>query len=144
MFIRSKGDNYAPAVEKYKLPISDVISIYDEGKFKTEYRKKNEKEYLDSLHKLIDYFKKGFENHDSYKHYNFAWKATIEYKDIAEFYHDVEVSCYQVIEEEVNWNVLMEFVEQNKLYPLPNLQQRFFAKQQRNTQSSYNVLEDAF
>ena len=29
----------------------------------------------------------------------FSWKETHEYKDIAQFYHDVETSCYQVFEE---------------------------------------------
>ena len=116
LFIRSKGDNFAPAVEKYNLPISDVIDIYDEGKFKTEYRKINEPEYLKSLHKLIDYFKLGFSKHESYKHYSFSWKKTHEYENIAQFYHDVEVSCYQVLDENINWDSLMEYVEQNKLY----------------------------
>ena len=116
LFIRSKGNNFAPAVEKYNLPIHEVIEIYDNGKFKTEYRKINETDYLKSLHLLIDYFKIGFSKHESYKHYPFSWKNTTEYKDIAEFYHDVEVSCYQVFEENVNWDTLMNFVDEGKLY----------------------------
>ncbi len=116
LFIRSKGDNFAPAVEKYNLPIKDVIEIYDSGKFKTDYRKTNEEDYTKSLHKLIDYFKEGFSKHESYKHYPFSWKSTTEYKDIAEFYNDVEVSCYQVFEEGVNWGKIMDFVDQGKLY----------------------------
>lgn len=116
LFIRSKGDNFAPAVEKYNLPIASVIDIYDSGEFKTEYRKTNGVDYLKSLHDLIDYFKTGFEKHESYKHYPFVWKQTKDYKDIAEFYHDVEVSCYQVLFEDINWNNLMEYVNQGKLY----------------------------
>lgn len=116
LFIRSKGENFAPAVDKYQLPIDKVIDIYDNGKFKTEYRKIDESDYLKSLHILIDYFKEGFTKHDSYKHYSFAWKTTKEYKDIAEFYNDVEVSCYKVLFEDINWNTLIDFVEQGKLY----------------------------
>ncbi len=116
LFIRSKGDSYAPAVEKYKLPIEDIIEIYDNGKFKTSYRKENQKEYAESLHKLIDYFKTGFSKHESYKHYEFTWKQTNEYNDIAEFYHDTEVSCYQLKEERISWTKLLDFVKDEKIY----------------------------
>lgn len=116
LFIRSKGENFAPAVNKYSLPINDIIDIYDNGKFKTEYRKVNENDYKKSLHKLIDYYKIGFTKHESYKHYTFSWKTTTEYKDIAEFYNDVETSCYQVHEENVNWERLLNYVEEGKLY----------------------------
>lgn len=116
LFIRSKGENFAPAVAKYDLPIQNIIEIYDSGKFKTEYRKKDELDYLNSLHKLIDYFKIGFSKHESYKHYKFGWKSTKEYKDIAEFYNDVEISCYQVKEEYTNWDALLELVDEGKLY----------------------------
>lgn len=116
LFIRSKGDSFAPAVALYNLPIQDVIEIYDSGKFKTEYREVNESDYLMSLHKLIDYFKNGFSKHKSYKHYHFAWRPTKEYKDIAEFYRDVEISCYQIKEECINWDILLEMVDEGKLY----------------------------
>ncbi|MBN2768473.1 MAG: type V CRISPR-associated protein Cas12a/Cpf1 [Campylobacterales bacterium] len=116
LFIRSKGSNFAPAVAKYNLPIQSVIEIYDNGKFKTEYRKKNPKDYIDSLHKLIDYFKQGFLQHESYKHYKFGWKETKDYLDIAQFYQNVETSCYEVKSEDVNWNKLINYVNEGKLY----------------------------
>ena len=116
LFIRSKGTNYAPAVEKYNLPINDVIEIYDNGKFKTEYRKKNKEDYKVSLIKMIDYFKEGFTKHDSYKHYNFSWKPSNEYDDISQFYNDVENSCYQLYEEMINFDTLLEMVSEGKLY----------------------------
>ncbi|MDR1974531.1 MAG: type V CRISPR-associated protein Cas12a/Cpf1 [Bacteroidales bacterium] len=116
LFIRSSGDNFAPAVREHNLPIKDVIDIYDSGKFKTKYRKVNELEYNESLRKLIDYFKDGFKKHKSYKHYKFAWKSTNEYKDIEEFYRDTEISCYQVKFEKINWNTFLKFVADEKLY----------------------------
>ncbi len=116
LFIRSKGENFAPAVEKYALPIASVLDIYDQGKFKTEYRSVNPDDYYRSLHKLIDYFKLGFTRHESYKHYSFQWKPTNEYKDISQFYHDVEVSCYQLKRVPINWNHLQELVIQGSVY----------------------------
>jgi CRISPR-associated protein Cpf1 len=116
LFIRSKGDKFAPAVEKYNLPIYDIIDIYDSGKFKTEFRSKNPEEYNISLTKLIDYFKVGFSKHESYKHYEFTWKNSNLYNDISEFYHDVECSCYQLFYETVNFQHLLDYVDEGKLY----------------------------
>jgi CRISPR-associated protein Cpf1 len=116
LFIRSKGKNYAPAVEKYNLPIGEVIEIYDSGKFKTEYKKVNQQEFKQSLEKLIDYFKNGFTKHESYKHYKFSWKDSKEYQDIGEFYKNVESSCYQLTFEDVNFDNLLNLVNQGKLY----------------------------
>jgi hypothetical protein len=116
LFIRSNGDNYAPAVSQYNLPIEDIIDIYDSQKFKTKYRESNENDYYVSLHKLIDYFKKGFSKHDSYKHFNFEWKETSQYKDISDFYHDTEISCYKLKEEKCSWSSLLKFVDEGKIF----------------------------
>ena len=116
LFIRSKGDSYAPAVSKYNLPITDIIDIYDKGLFKTEYRKINPEEYKKSLEKIIDYFKLGFSRHDSYKHYNFSWKKTTDYADIADFYSDTIKSCYQLKFEKVNYGNLLSLVDSGKLF----------------------------
>lgn len=116
LFIRSKGENYAPAVSRYNLPIDSVIDIYDKGLFKTEYRKVNPNVYKTSLIKMIDYFKLGFSRHDSYKHYHFTWKDSSEYNDISEFYADVMNSCYQLKFERINFDNLLTLVEQGKLF----------------------------
>lgn len=116
LFIRSKGDSFAPAVQKYNLPINEIIDIYDQGKFKTEYRKENPEDYKKSLAKLIDYFKLGFTRHDSYKHYNFTWKESAEYADISEFYNDVINSCYQLKFEQINFDSLMKLSDDSKLF----------------------------
>ena len=116
LFIRSKGTNYAPAVSQYNLPIESIIDIYDRGLFKTEYRKINPEVYKESLIKMIDYFKLGFERHESYKHYPFCWKESSKYNDIGEFYKDVINSCYQLHFEKVNYDNLLKLVENNKIF----------------------------
>jgi len=116
LFIRSKGTNYAPAVSQYNLPIESIIDIYDRGLFKTEYRKINPEVYKESLIKMIDYFKLGFERHESYKHYPFCWKESSKYNDIGEFYKDVINSCYHLHFEKVNYDNLLKLVENNKIF----------------------------
>ena len=116
LFIRSKGDSYAPAVAKYNLPIESVIDFYDRGAFKTENRSKNPEEYKEALAKLIDYFKLGFSRHDSYKNYTFSWKETKDYNDIAEFYADTIKSCYQLKFENINFDNLEQLADDGKVY----------------------------
>lgn len=116
LFIRSKGTSYAPAVNEYNLPIEDVIEIYDNGWFKTEYRKKNPEKYKKSLTKLIDYFKEGFSKHSDYSHYNYCWKNSEDYNDISEFYNDTINSCYQILKEKINFSHLVELADEGKLY----------------------------
>ncbi len=115
-FIRSKGDRFAPAVEKYNLPINEILEIYDEGYYKTEYKKINESVFRTSLKKLIDYFKLGVQQHKSYKEFNFQWKKSNEYEDINEFYSDVISSCYEIDFQDVSEDYINELVDSGKLY----------------------------
>ena len=116
LFIRSKGTNYAPAVREYDLPIEDIIDIYDNGYFKTEYRKIDPEAYRAALVKMIDYFKLGFLRHESYKQFNFAWKESADYNDISAFYKDVLTSCYQLVPAKINFDHLMSLVNEGRLY----------------------------
>lgn len=116
LFIRTKGDNYSPNVTKYNLPIEDVIDIYDSGKFKTDYRKKNPDEYRKSLNLIIDYFKLGFSKHESYKSFNFNWKESSAYKSIDEFYNDTILSCYKINRKMINFETIENLVNDNKIY----------------------------
>lgn len=116
LFVRSKGTAYAPAVKEYKLPLDDVIDIYDNGYFKTEYRKKDPEGYHRALTKMIDYFKLGFSRHESYKDFRFDWKPSDEYADISEFYRDTANSCYGIRKEPVNFNGLLSMTENNLGY----------------------------
>lgn len=101
-------------MEKYNLPIHEVIEIYDKGLFKTE--NKDSLYYKESLRKLIDYFKLGFSRHESYKHYNFVWKESSEYQNIADFYRDVEKSCYRLDTELLDFEALKKLTESKHLY----------------------------
>jgi CRISPR-associated protein Cpf1 len=116
LFIRSKGTSFAPAVDKYNLPIDDIIDIYDKGYFKTQFRNTDPQKYKDSLTKIIDYFKLGFSRHESYNHYHFNWKPSEQYNNISEFYDDTISSCYDIKFEKINYNHLEEFVNNGKIY----------------------------
>lgn len=114
-FIRSKGTNYAPAIKEYNLPIEEIIELYDKGKYKTEYKKINPQEYKESLIKLIDYFKLGLQLHSSYNVFDFKWKESQDYENIAEFYKDVINSCYTLEKTPIDFEYLLSLVEQDKI-----------------------------
>jgi hypothetical protein len=114
LFIRSKGDNFAPAVKKYNLPISTILNIYDKGLYKTE--NKDNPNYQKSLSKIIEYFKLGIKSHDSYKHFKFKWEDSDKYKNISDFYRDVTRSCYKISWEKINFSELLRLVEHGRIY----------------------------
>ncbi len=114
LFIRSKWDSFAPAVEELNLPINDIIDIYDNELYKTD--KNNPNTHRESLEKLIDYFKLWFSKHKSYKHFNFVWKESSEYKNIADFYRDVEKSCYKPYWEDINFDELKNLTKEKRVY----------------------------
>lgn len=116
LFIRSKGNSYAPAVSQLGLPIDDIIDVYDGGYFKAEYRAVDFDKYKMSLVKMIDYFKMGFKGHESYRHYNFKWKESEQYRDISEFYKDTIESCYELRFEKINYAYINELIENGQLY----------------------------
>lgn len=119
LFIRSKGENYAPAIDEYKLPIHEIIDLYDRKLFKKPPKEASLEDteiFKASLTKLIDYFKLGFSRHESYRHYKFNWKKSDEYKDIDEFYQDTIESCYQIIHQPINWDVVEEYTKEGKIY----------------------------
>lgn len=114
LFIRSNGDNFAPAVKKYHLPIHSILDIYDKGLYKTE--NKNNPNRQDSLNKMIDYFKLGIKHHDSYKHFDFKWQESNNYFNISEFYNDVTRSCYRISWEDINFNELQKLINKGRIY----------------------------
>jgi len=119
LFIRSKGENYAPAINEYNLPIHEIIDLYDRKLFKKPPKGASQEDteiFKASLTKLIDYFKLGFSRHESYRHYKFNWKKSDEYKDIDEFYQDTIESCYQIIHQPINWDVVEEYTKEGKIY----------------------------
>lgn len=116
ILIRSKGNRLAPVVEKYSLPVMDIIDIYDNGYYKTEYAKIDYNKFKSSLSMLIDYYKLALPKHESYSHFNFCWKKTDEYNNCSEFYKDLTESCYQLKKEKVNFDKIIELVEQEKVF----------------------------
>ena len=98
LFIRSKGDSFAPAVTQYDLPVTDILEIYDNGWFKTEEKRQNPERYAQSVQKMIDYYKLGVSRHESFREFDLSGlKDSSAYGSMDEFYRDLQKRCYRII-----------------------------------------------
>ncbi|MGI6204704.1 MAG: type V CRISPR-associated protein Cas12a/Cpf1 [Anaerovoracaceae bacterium] len=116
LFIRSKREKFSPAVNKYNLPVNDIIDLYDNKKFKTDYKKQDEGVFRDSLNKLIEYYEEGLAKHDDYKIFDYDWKPSNQYESIADFCDDAVAQSYKVEKVPISWEKLLDLVKQDKIY----------------------------
>ena len=54
MLIHSKGTNIAPAVEKYGLPVNDILELYDNRYFMTKYAEKDPEAQKEATAAMVD------------------------------------------------------------------------------------------
>lgn len=115
LFIRSKADRYAPAVRQYNLPVESILDIYDSRLFTARYRTSAPEVYQNAVHKMIDYYKLGLSQHESYRHFNLRWKDTASYASMDEFYSDVQSCCYQISKVPLDWAYLEQLTASGDL-----------------------------
>ena len=104
VFLSAKG------IEIFR-PTEEILDIYKRGSFK-----KGENFNLEDCHKLINYFKNSLYEHQDYSKFGFKFSQTQEYKDISEFYHEVEVQGYKLSFKPISVKAIDDYVEQGKLY----------------------------
>ena len=111
LFIFSKSDNLAPAVNKYNLPIATIIDDYK------KYRNLNGKdkdafieEHPKFRYNLIEYFKKCAPLHESLSpfkdQFEKVWRKTEDYNTLSEFYKDTANACYEISFENIDFQQL--------------------------------------
>lgn len=115
VFIRSKGTKIAPAVEKYNLPVKDILDIYDKKQFKKEFAKQDAVKHKEALTKMIDYFKLGVSRHEDYKDFNYVWKPSADYSGIDQFYNDTIKCSYKIGKIGINFDYLLELARNQKI-----------------------------
>jgi len=71
---------------------------------------------LQDLHKWIDFMKKSIYKHPEWKNYNFNFKKTEEYKNIKDFYANVENQWYKLTFSKVNKQKVDKLIEDENLY----------------------------
>lgn len=111
LFVFSKGDNLAPAVSKYNLPIDTIFDDY--RKYRNLKGKEKDvfiEEHPKFRYNLIEYFKKCALLHESLSSFKDkfeeVWKRTEDYNSLSEFYKDTANACYELSFEHINFEEL--------------------------------------
>jgi CRISPR-associated protein Cpf1 len=102
-FSKSRIEEFAPDQE--------LIKHYKEGT-----HKKGEKFSLEDCHRLIDFFKKSIEKHEEWREFHFQFSDTENYKDISEFYREVERQGYKITFKDIDESYINELVDNGQLY----------------------------
>jgi len=142
-FIFSKGDNYAPAVAKYNLPINSIADDYN------KYRKLKDDEkdiFLENnpnfRNNLINYFKECVPHHEALSPFKEdllkIWKDTSQYKTLSEFYDDTLSACYRLDFEKICYQKLLELDEQGKIF-IFQIQNKDFRKESKGTKNLHTL-----
>ena len=86
----------------------------EKDKFKKKYQKHQFQET--HCHTMVDFFKKSIEKHPDWLHFNFNFSPTKSYKDITEFYQEVESQGYKITFKEIDAAYIDQCVEEGRLY----------------------------
>lgn len=92
-------------------PSERILDIYRRGAHKV-----GDSFNLEECHELIDFFKESIEKHEDWKKFGFHFSDTQEYKDISQFYHEVERQGYMVRFRNIPVSYIDSLVKSGKLY----------------------------
>lgn len=119
VFFSNKG------IEFYK-PSDELLEKYNKGL----HLKSNSKFSLEFCHELIDFFKICIDKNPDWKCYNFDFSNTEKYKDISEFYKELENRAYSIKFANIEAELIDSYVDEGKLY--------LFEITQRTMRRGYN------
>lgn len=92
-------------------PSKDLLEKYEKG-----LHKKGDNFDLNFCHNLIDFYKQSLAKHEEWKEFKFKFKETFKYKDIGEFYNDVEKQGYKISFANYSEEYINSLVEAGDLY----------------------------
>lgn len=102
-FAKSNVDKFGPSKE--------IAEIYEKGT-----HKKGADFNIDDCHALIDYFKQCIDKHEDWSRFGFKFSDTSTYKDMNDFYEEVEQQAYKITFEKVSVSFIDKMVEEGKIY----------------------------
>ena len=93
------------------LPPKDLLLGYEEGK-----HKKGDAFDKDFMRKLIDWDKNALNIHEDWKHFGFKFSPTENYKDMSDFYKEVELQGYKITFQKISSSKIDSLVDSGKLF----------------------------
>lgn len=104
VFFSTKG-------QKTFLPPKDLLLGYEEGK-----HKKGDAFDKDFMKKLIDWDKAALNIHEDWKNFGFKFSPTENYKDMSDFYKEVELQGYKITFQKISSSKIDSLVDSGKLF----------------------------
>lgn len=102
-FSKSRIGEFNPSVR--------VREIYEKGTFK-----KGNDFNLEDCYAMIDFFKESINKHEDWSKFGFHFSKTEDYKDLSDFYKEVEQQGYKVSFVNVSQSYVDQLVDEGKLY----------------------------
>ncbi|MCQ2584096.1 MAG: type V CRISPR-associated protein Cas12a/Cpf1 [Treponema sp.] len=93
------------------LPPKDLLLGYEEGK-----HKKGDSFDKDFMKKLIDWDKSALNIHEDWKNFGFKFSPTESYKDMSDFYKEVELQGYKITFQKIPSSKIDSLVDSGKLF----------------------------
>lgn len=95
----------------YYRPSEKLLSNYEKGT-----HKKGDEFSIEDCHNLIDFFKTSIEKHPDWSKFGFNFSDTSTYKDMSDFYREVESQGYKLTFTDIDESYINDLVERNELY----------------------------
>lgn len=92
-------------------PSKEIDRIYSSGSFK-----KGKTFNQEELWELIDFYKESINKHEDWSKFEFIFKNSKDYKDIAEFYNDISNQGYNISFSNISKEYVNNLVDKGELY----------------------------
>ena len=92
-------------------PSEEILKNYEQGTHKL-----GDTFNVEKCHQLIDFFKESIDKHEDWKKFGFQFSDTKDYRDISQFYHEVEKQGYAIKFRKIDSSYIDSLVDEGKLY----------------------------
>ncbi len=127
---------------EYFSPSEEIISIRNYASYSkngTPQKDFDKEEFnITDCHKLINFYKFSLNKHHEWKNFNFNFKPTDQYKDINEFYQDVEDQGYNLSFKNIDSKYILDLVDSGKLF-LFKIYNKDFSKFSKRTPNLHTI-----
>lgn len=114
-------------------PSEELLRKYELGT-----HKKGVSFNIEDCHNLIDFFKQSIEKHEDWSKFNFKFSDTCAYKDLNDFYSEVEQQGYKISFRDISVKYIDKLVEEGKIY-LFQIYNKDFSKYSKGTPNMHTL-----
>lgn len=119
-------------IDEFK-PDKDLLIKYNKGT-----HKKGDNFNIKDCHALIDFFKKSLKKHPDWKEFDFKFSETSSYKDISDFYREVENQGYKLSFHNISSEYIDKLVDEGRIF-LFQIYNKDFSKNSKGTPNMHTL-----